>query len=98
MSRLGERVRFGFFVKWYIYIRGLFNTETILVEAQQWYYLTHGYSGGGDKEVHTFPKGINSKVNVIARVEFELTYLEAALQPRSHYTTRPVRGVGKKYT
>ena len=26
----------------------------------------------GDKRVHTFPKGISPKVNVIARLEFEL--------------------------
>ena len=28
----------------------------------------------GDKRVHAFPKGINPKVNGIARLEFELTY------------------------
>ena len=27
---------------------------------------------GGDKRVHTFPKSINPKVNVIVQLEFEL--------------------------
>ena len=35
---------------------GLFNAKAILVEEQQWYYLTHSWR---DKEVHAFPKGIN---------------------------------------
>ena len=34
---------------------------------------------GGNKGVHTFPKGISPKVNVIARLEFELAYFEAAV-------------------
>ena len=32
-----------------------------------------------DKEVHTFLKGISPKVNVIAWLEFELGYFEAAI-------------------
>ena len=31
--------------------------------------------------VYTFPKDISMKVNIIARLEFELTYFEAADQP-----------------
>ena len=34
-------------------------------------YLTHSWE---DKGVHTFPKGIYPKVNVIARLEYELAY------------------------
>ena len=41
-----------------------------------------------DKGVHTFPKGICLKVNVIARLEFELAYNDSALQCFNHYTTR----------
>ena len=40
-----------------------------------------------DKRVHTFPKSIRPKVNVIAQLEFELTYFEATVQLFSHYTT-----------
>ena len=40
---------------------------------------------GGDKGERTFPKGISPKVNVIARLEFELAYFEAAVQRFSHY-------------
>ena len=35
--------------------------------------ITHGWV---DKRVHTFPKGISPKVNVIARLEFELIYFK----------------------
>ena len=33
----------------------------------------------------TFPKGIKLKVNVIARLEFELAYYDAAVQKVRHY-------------
>ena len=35
-----------------------------------------------------FHKVINPKVNVIAWLEFELAYFEAAIQHVSHYTTK----------
>ena len=41
----------------------LFNAKAILLEEQSWYYLTHSWE---DKGVHSFPKGICPKVNVIA--------------------------------
>ena len=43
----------------------LFNAKAILLEKQQWYYLTNSEEDTG---VHTFPKGIWPKVNVIAFV------------------------------
>ena len=43
--------------------------------------------GGGIREFNIFPKGISPKVNVIAQLEFELIYLEAAVQHFNHYTT-----------
>ena len=52
---------------------------------QQWYYLTHSWE---DKGVHTFPKSICPKVNVIARLEYELAYYDSALHRFNHYTTR----------
>ena len=58
------------------FIVGLLNVKSILVEEQQRYYLTYNKL---DKRVHTFSKGINLKVNVTARMEFELIYYEAAL-------------------
>ena len=33
-------------------------------------------------------KGINPKVNVIAQLEFELSYYDITVQHVSHYTTR----------
>ena len=41
-----------------------------------------------DKEVHTFPKGISLKVNVIARLEFELTYYNSTVLRFNHYAMR----------
>ena len=73
----------GFFVSWYINICRLFNANAILLEEQYWYYLTHSWKG-----VHTFPKGICPKVNVIARLEFELAYYDSAVHRFNHYTTR----------
>ena len=49
----------------HINLHGLLNTEVVLVEEQYSYYLTHNWKGGGDKGVHTFPKSISQKVNVI---------------------------------
>ena len=37
--------------------------------------------------IHTFPKGISPKVNVIAKQEFELAYFVAAVQYFNHYAT-----------
>ena len=48
---------------------GLFNAKAILWEELQRFYLTHS---GEDMGVHTFHKGIYPKVNVIARLEYEL--------------------------
>ena len=40
-------------------------------QRYKWYYLTHRL---GDKRVHSISKGICTKVNVIAHVEFEPVY------------------------
>ena len=45
--------------------------------------------------IHTFPKGICPKVNVIARLEFELAYYDFAVHRFNHYTTRtPLENLG----
>ena len=61
----------------------LFNAKAILLEEQ--YYLTHSWE---DKGVHTFPKGICPKVNVIAQLENELAYYDSTVHRFNHYTTR----------
>ena len=61
----------------------LFNAKAILLEEQC--YLTHSWE---DKGVHTFPKGICPKVNVIARLEYELAYYDSAVHRFNNYTTR----------
>ena len=38
----------------------------------------------GNKCVHTYPKGINPKVNVIAWLEFELAYYDAVVYHANH--------------
>ena len=47
------------------------------MEEQKWCYLTHSWK---DKRVHTFPKGISPKVNVITQLEIELIYYNVILQ------------------
>ena len=37
------------------------------------------------KQVHTFPKSVSLKVNVIAQQEFELAYFESIVLHCSHY-------------
>ena len=49
------------------------------------YYLTHSWE---DQEVHTFPKGNCLRVNVIARLAYELAYYDSAVHRFIHYTTR----------
>ena len=39
------------------------------------------------KAIHTFPKVISPKVNIMVRLEFELTYFKATVQYISHYAT-----------
>ena len=41
----------------------------------------------GNKRVHVFLKSKSLKVNVIARLELELTYMEAEAQRFIHYAT-----------
>ena len=62
-------------------------SEAILLEEQ--YYLTHSWE---DKGVHTFPKGICPKVNIIARLENELAYYDSSVHRFNHYTTRTPPG------
>ena len=73
------------YLVWFIFFvinfRDLFNAKGIFVENYQWYYLSYC---GGYKKVYTFPKSINSKVNVIVHLEFEFAYFEAVVQHVSH--------------
>ena len=57
----------------------------ILAEGRWLYYLVHRW---GDKEVNNFPKRISSKVKLIARLGFELTYHDATFKLVIHCTTR----------
>ena len=61
----------------------MFNAKSILLEEQYWYYLTHSWKVKG---IHTFPKGICRKVNVIARLEFELAHYDSADRRFNDYT------------
>ena len=45
------------------------------------------------KRSHTFPKSISPKVNVIARLEFELSNYYVAVQHISHYATVTLPGL-----
>ena len=56
------------------------KTKPIILEEQKCYYLTH--------VVHTFPKGICPKVNIIAFLELELVYYDSAVYRFNPYTSR----------
>ena len=64
---------------------GLFSVKVILVEEQQYYYLTHSW--WRYKGVHTFLKSISPKVNLRVRLEFELTSHDVVLQDISDQIT-----------
>ena len=46
-----------------------------------------------DKRIHTLPKGICPKMNIIARLEFELAYNDFAIQCFNHYTMSSPRRI-----
>ena len=48
-----------------------------------------------DKGVHIFLKSINLKVNIIAQLEFELTYYDIVVQHVNHYTMETFPSLGK---
>ena len=48
-------------------------------------YLTDSWE---DKEVHTIPKGIRLKTNLIALVKFELSYIEVIVRHFSYKTLK----------
>ena len=69
--------------KWHINLRRLFKAKAILLEAQQWCYLTHSLE---DKKAHTFPKDICPKGNVIEYIKVLFTNPSA----RAGYDTRSI--------
>ena len=52
------------------------DAKAILEERPLWCYLIHSQ---GNKGAHALPRGINPKVNAIARLEFELAYSKAVV-------------------
>ena len=46
-----------------------------------------GTIAGRIRGVHTFPNNICPKVNVVTRLEFELTFYYSAVHRSNHYTT-----------
>ena len=70
------------FFWWYISLFRLFNAKGTHLEEQEWYYLTYSWEDKGG--VHTSPKSICPKVNVIARLDFELTYYDSTVQCFNH--------------
>ena len=53
-------------------------------KSQETYWMHHVWE---DKKGYTFPKGICPKVNVIAPLEFELTYYNSTVRRFYQYTT-----------
>ena len=67
----------------HINLRGLFNAKVILLEEQWGYYWTHSWRGKGGR---AFLLWLSPKVNVVAWLEFELTYFVTAVEHVSHYS------------
>ena len=59
--------------------------------ATWWWWLL---IAGGNKEVHTFPKGISLKVNIIVELEFEFTYYKVMSQHVNHYAMENPQSTG----
>ena len=59
-------------------LRGLFNAKAISVDEQQRYYLIHSWR---DKMIHAFSTDTSPKVNVIARLGFDLDPYLMVCQP-----------------
>ena len=78
----------------HISLCGLFNAKAILREEQLWYYITHNWENNWENNwVHIFTKGICPKVNVIARLEFELTTIPQAIALTITQRGHPYKGL-----
>ena len=73
---------------------GLFDAKAILVE-QWWHYLTH--KCWWIKVLYTFPQGIGPKVNVIAPLDFQLTYYDVTVLHVSHCATGTPQSIWVKF-
>ena len=73
--------QFGFFLLLDIRVRELNPNDSYWRTAVLLFNPIAEWTRGG---VYTFLLGINLKVNVMARLEYELAYLEAAVQYFSH--------------
>ena len=77
------------------YQPSLFNAKAILLEEQWWFCnLTHSWE---DKGVRNFPKGICPKVNITARLEFELACYDFVDHRFNHYTPIYIRIISPRY-
>ena len=76
----------------------LFNSKDgfgILVEEQQWCYVTHNWKNKG---FYTFLKGISPKANVIMQLELKFAYYDITIQHMSYYAIEtPTESVGNKH-
>ena len=65
------------FFQWHINLCVLCNAKSILVEGHKWHLM-------GNRGVHAFCKDISLKVNVTARLEYELAYFHMASMDQIH--------------
>ena len=73
----------GFFTNGTSTRKGLLNTKAILKEEKYWYYLNHSWVGV-DQEVQPYSKGSSPKVNLVARLEFELVFYDITVMHANH--------------
>ena len=77
MKLLLKNTLFSFFLL-HVNLRELFNCKAILLLKQYGYYMILLLVG--DEKIHTFPKRIGPKVNIIEWLESELAYNNDAVQ------------------
>ena len=64
------------------------SNDQILARRPDLVFVNSRLCSWEDKGVHAFPKGICPKMNIIVRLEYELTYYDSAVHRFNHYTTR----------
>ena len=82
-----------------VFLTELFEFELFIcikmdLALNGWYAIK---SKQTNKQAHAFSKRINTKVDVIVKLEFEIASLEAAVQHFSHYIPLHVRGYLNKF-
>ena len=93
MSEICTETKNSFFCsfQWHICLRGLLNAKSIIIDPRKYYLTCRLWNKG----VHSFPKGVNSKLNGNERLELKLPFYDVVVQHCDHFdTTNPTTKMG----